>query len=127
MKAYQTHTTNPSDILALALQAAEAGLAVFPLRGKFPAIRKCPESEAQGLGGEALAEHARTCGRAGHGFHDARTERSRVIALFNAAPDATGYGIATGSPSRRIVDGPDGLREAQRLGLTSEYVVRTGR
>jgi len=47
-----------------------------------------------------------------------------------AASRATGYGIATGAASGVIVvdiDGPEALAEAQRRGLTSERIVRTGR
>jgi hypothetical protein len=50
--------------------------------------------------------------------------------MFNAAPDATGYAIATGSSSGVAVidvDGPEAHAEAQRLGLQSGYVVKTGR
>jgi Bifunctional DNA primase/polymerase, N-terminal/Primase C terminal 1 (PriCT-1) len=102
-EAAQRNTTGS----VLALAAAAKGYAVFPLSGKIPAIK------------------------GGKGFKDAATERSRIISMFNAAPDATGYGIATGSPSRVIVvdaDGPEALAEAKRLGLTDTgRVVQTGR
>jgi hypothetical protein len=91
-------------ILRLALAAAEAGRAVFPLRGKVPLTSR--------------------------GFKDASRDRARVTAMFNAAPNATGYGIATGERSGIVVvdvDGPEGRAEAERLGLRSDYVVRTGR
>ncbi len=91
-------------IASLAMQAARAGRAVFPVSGKIP--------------------------RTPHGFKDASREPSRVTALFNAAPDATGYGIATGEASGIIVvdvDGPEARAEAERRGLRSGYVVKTGR
>jgi hypothetical protein len=104
------HTTESqpglSDALRAALAAAAAGMAVFPLRGKIPAIK------------------------GGAGCKDASRNRGQILGMFNAAPGATGYGIATGSPSGRIavdIDGPEAQREAERLGLTSGYTVRTGR
>jgi hypothetical protein len=125
-------TPQGSGVLTLALEAAAAGLAVFPLRGKIPAIGKCPEAKTQGLTGEALAAHARTCGRAGHGFHDASRDPARITAMFNTkgGRSATGYGIATGTASGVVVVDVDDLesrKEAERLGLTSGYVVRSGR
>jgi hypothetical protein len=50
--------------------------------------------------------------------------------MFNAAPNATGYGIMTGAAAGVVVvdiDGPESRAEAERLGLTSGYVVRSGR
>ncbi len=51
--------------------------------------------------------------------------------MFNAAGRrATGYGIACGAASRRAVldvDGPEAVAEAKRRGITSGYVVKTGR
>jgi hypothetical protein len=51
--------------------------------------------------------------------------------MFNrAGARATGYGIATGGASGNLIvdiDGPEGVAEAKRLGLTSGYVVKTGR
>lgn len=51
--------------------------------------------------------------------------------MFNAAGDrATGHGIATGAASGVVVvdvDGPEGRAEAERRGLESGYVVKTGR
>jgi hypothetical protein len=93
-----------SGITHLALQAAAAGRAVVPLQGKVPLTA--------------------------HGVHDASRDPSKVTAMFNAAPDATGYGIAAGAASGRAmvdVDGPEALAEAERLGFTSGYVVKTGR
>src|SRR5215203_4957313 len=94
-----------SRIVAKALEAAEQGMAVFPVKGKAPLTK--------------------------HGVKDASRERSRVTAMFNAAPHATGYGIATGDASGGLavcdIDGPEGEQEAKRRGLTSGRVVRTGR
>ncbi len=91
-------------IVSLALEAAAAGRAVFPLAGKVPLTR--------------------------NGFKNASTQPQQIYAMFNAAPDATGFGIATGSASGLIVvdvDGPDAVAEVRRLGLTSGHVVKTGR
>jgi hypothetical protein len=102
----QSYTPEPerTTIVSLALEAADSGLAVFPLVGKVPLTR--------------------------NGFKNASRDRSRVTAMFNAAPDATGYGIATGRASGVVVvdvDGPEAVAEAKRLGLTSGHVVKTGR
>jgi hypothetical protein len=102
----QSYTPEPerTTIVSLALEAAAAGRAVFPLAGKVPLTR--------------------------NGFKNASRDRSRVTAMFNAAPDATGYGIATGAASGLIVvdvDGPEAVAEAKRQGLTSGHVVKTGR
>jgi hypothetical protein len=104
LNQYYTQQPERTAIVSLALEAAASGLAVFPLVGKVPLTR--------------------------NGFKNASTNAQRVTAMFNAAPDATGYGIATGAASGLIVvdvDGPDAVAEARRLGLTSGYVVKTGR
>src|SRR5215207_985421 len=91
-------------IMAMALEAAGANMAVFPVFGKVPLTA--------------------------HGYKDASRDRARVTAMFNAAPSATGYGIATGSASGIVVvdvDGPEARAEAERRGLQSGYVVRPGR
>jgi DNA-binding transcriptional ArsR family regulator len=93
--------------LYLALEAAASGLAVLPLQGKEP-----------------------TTGATPNGYENASRDRSRIGAMFNrSGKRATGYGIATGAASGIVVDidGPAGLEEAKRLGLTSGYVVKTGR
>lgn len=98
-----------SRVLSLALAAAETGMAVFPLRGKYPAI-----SKEDG----------------GKGYKDASRDQARITAMFNAAPHATGYGIATGKASGVVVvdvDGPEARQEAERWGLASGYVVKSGR
>jgi hypothetical protein len=95
--------------LYLALEAAAAGRAVLPLAGKLPAISKT---------------------RGGRGYEDASTDPQKIRAMFaKAGKRATGYGIATGAASGIVVDidGPEALDEAKRRGLTSGYVVKTGR
>jgi hypothetical protein len=94
--------------LYLALEAAASGLAVLPLQGKEPTTGATPK-----------------------GYENASRDRSRITAMFNrAGKRATGYGIATGAASGSIVvdvDGPEAAAEAKRRGLTSGYVVKTGR
>jgi hypothetical protein len=102
----QSYNVEPerTTIVSQALAAAASGLAVFPLAGKVPLTR--------------------------NGFKNASTNAQKITAMFNAAPDATGYGIATGAASGIIVvdvDGPEAVDEAKRQGLTSGYVVKTGR
>ncbi len=102
-KEYRT-APDRTTIVSLALEAADAGRAVFPLRGKVPLTA--------------------------HGVKNASRDRARVTAMFNAAPSATGYGIATGAASGVVVvdvDGPEARAEAERRGLHSGYVVKTGR
>jgi hypothetical protein len=94
--------------LYLALEAAASGLAVFPLAGKLP-----------------------TTGATPNGYENASRDPEKIRAMFaKAGKRATGYGIATGAASERIivdVDGPEAVDEQKRRGLTSGYVVKTGR
>ncbi|WP_078905689.1 bifunctional DNA primase/polymerase [Streptomyces varsoviensis] len=89
--------------LAHALAAADHGLAVIPLTsGKLPAVRSPHRAD----GDAASVGHAQCrgeCGRPGHGIHDATAEPAAVRALFAAAPWATGYGIACGTPPRHLI------------------------
>ncbi len=104
LNQYYNVVSERTTIVSLALEAAAAGRAVFPLAGKVPLTR--------------------------NGFKNASTNAQRITAMFNAAPDATGYGIATGAASGLIVvdvDGPEAVAEAKRRGLTSGHVVKTGR
>jgi hypothetical protein len=104
LNQYYNVVPERTTIVSLALEAAADGMAVFPLIGKVPLTR--------------------------HGFKNASTNAQRVTAMFNAAPDATGYGIATGAASGLIVvdvDGLEAVAEAKRQGLTSGHVVKTGR
>jgi hypothetical protein len=79
-----------SSIAKLARGYAAKGTPVFPLRGKEPLTR--------------------------NGFKDASADPSRVTAMFNAARDATGFGIPTGSFSGLVVVDRDGdSEEAQRI------------
>jgi hypothetical protein len=79
-------------------------MAVFPVRAKVPQTPR--------------------------GYKDASRDPARVTAMFNAAPNATGYGIATGAASGIVVvdvDGPEARDVAISRGLRSGHVVRTGR
>ncbi|MBB1251758.1 bifunctional DNA primase/polymerase [Streptomyces sp. OF3] len=73
-------------------QAAARGFHTFPIgRAKLPAIRSPHRDDTAG------APSCRgACGRPGHGVHDATTDPKRLDELFDAAPYATGYGIACG-------------------------------
>jgi hypothetical protein len=93
-----------SQLLGAARRGAEQGWAVLPLRGKEPATP--------------------------HGHKDASRDPARVTAMFNAARDATGYGIATGKRSGLAVldvDTEEGLEEAKRRGLPPTLTVKTRR
>lgn len=84
--------------LAHALTAAERGLPVIPLSPtKLPALRSPHSGDPEPVlcRGE--------CGLPGHGVHDATTDPAGVRALFNAAPWATGYGIACGRPPHHLI------------------------
>ncbi|MFJ2090426.1 bifunctional DNA primase/polymerase [Streptomyces sp. NPDC087901] len=84
--------------LAHALSAAEHGLPVIPLSAtKLPALRSPHRDESPSSGCRG------TCGRPGHGVHDATTDPAAVRALFAAAPWATGYGIACGRPPHHLI------------------------
>jgi hypothetical protein len=67
-----------------------------------------------------------------HGFKDAFTDPSRVTAMFNAAPNATGIGIRTGGLSGLVVVDRDG--DSDQAGLiwdslppTVEVITSRGR
>src|SRR5215218_3361665 len=89
-----------ADRLRAALDYGARGVPVYPLvpGEKNPVIRRCPEAKRLKLTGAALAEHARTCPRDGHGFHDATTDPSRITAWFNRWPLAN-IGTPTGERS----------------------------
>ncbi|MDX3314567.1 bifunctional DNA primase/polymerase [Streptomyces sp. ME08-AFT2] len=73
-------------------QAVSHGYHVFPIgRGKLPAIRS-PHRDDLPDTPSCRGE----CGRIGHGVHDATADLKRLDELFDAAPYATGYGIACG-------------------------------
>ena len=101
------HRRAATNTLTLALEAA-AGRAVIPLEGKTP-----------------------TTGATPHGVKDATRDPDVIRAMFRRAGSrATGYGIATGAASGIVVvdvDGPEAWAKAKRRGLTSGYVVKTGR
>lgn len=96
-------------------QAAQRDMDVFPLsRGKLPAIRSPHRDDPPGT-----PSCRGECGRIGHGVHDATTDAKRLDELFDAAPYATGYGIACGRGNEPLlgvdldrkngVDGVDAL------------------
>jgi hypothetical protein len=73
-------------------QAAQHGLHVFPIgSAKLPAIRSPHRDDPPGT-----PPCRGTCGRLGHGVHDATTDPKRIDEQFDAAPHACGYGIACG-------------------------------
>jgi hypothetical protein len=78
-----------SFFLKNALKLAERGFPVFPIKGKTPLTP--------------------------HGFKDASRDRSRVTAMFNAAPNATGIGIRTGGLFGLVVVDRDGDSDQARL------------
>jgi hypothetical protein len=107
----QRKYTPQPEILTKALDAAAGrGYAVLPLSGKVPAI---PKREG------------------GNGHKDATTAPAGILKLWDRATRRiTGYGIATGQRSGVVVaeiDGPAGVAEAKRRGLTSDYIVKSGR
>jgi hypothetical protein len=93
-----------SFLLKLALKHAKRDFPVFPTKGKAPLTP--------------------------HGFKDASADPAKVTALFNAAPNATGFGIPTGGFSGLVVVDRDGdSKEAGRIwdSLPPTLEVRTGR
>jgi hypothetical protein len=93
-----------SIFLKTALNFAKRDIPIFPIKGKAPLTP--------------------------HGFKDASSELSRVTAMFNAAPNATGIGIPTGGFSGLVVVDRDGdSEEAQRIWdtLPPTLEVATGR
>ncbi|MFD6426020.1 bifunctional DNA primase/polymerase [Streptomyces sp. NPDC060198] len=84
--------------LAHALNAAERGLPVIPLNSaRLPALRS-PHP-----GGAARTACTGQCGLPGHGVRDATADPAAVRALFAAAPDVAGYGIACGQGPHRLI------------------------
>jgi Bifunctional DNA primase/polymerase, N-terminal/Primase C terminal 1 (PriCT-1) len=93
-----------SIFLKTALNYAQRGIPVFPLKGKRPLTA--------------------------HGWQDASTDASRITAMFNAAPNATGIGIPTGGFSGLVVPDKDGdSEEVRRIwdSLPPTLEVATGR
>jgi hypothetical protein len=93
-----------SAILEAALGYARKKVPVFPVRNKTPLTH--------------------------NGYKSASSDPSRVTSMFNAAPNATGFGIPTGRVSGLVVVDRDGDSEAtqqqwEKLPLTVE--VRTAR
>ncbi len=101
-------------------QAAARGLHAFPIgRAKLPAIRSPHRDDPPGTPpcrGE--------CGQPGHGVHDATTDPKRLDELFDAAPHATGYGIACGRGNEPLLgvdlDRKNGVDGVATLGALAE-------
>jgi hypothetical protein len=97
------------DAFERALEAArESGMAVFPLNFKTP-----------------------TTGATPNGLLNASRDPQMIADMFwRGRSRTTGFGIACGQRSGVIVadiDSREGIAEAKRRGLTSDYVVRSGR
>jgi hypothetical protein len=93
-----------SFFLKTALKVADRDIPVFPIKGKVPLTPQ--------------------------GFKDASANPAKVMAMFNAAPNATGFGIPTGGFSGLVVVDRDGdSKEARRIwdSLPPTLEVRTGR
>jgi hypothetical protein len=60
------------------------------------------------------------------GWRSATRERSRITGFFNTAPHMN-YGVVSDRMAVVDIDGPKGLREAERLGGRPTFSVRTGR
>ncbi|MFE9851053.1 bifunctional DNA primase/polymerase [Streptomyces sp. NPDC005576] len=110
--------------LAHALNAAERGLPVIPLTAaRLPALRS-PHP-----GRPARTACTGQCGLPGHGVYDATTDPAVVRALFAAAPDVAGYGIACGRGPHRLIGidldadtaGPATGQAADALGATDAH------
>jgi hypothetical protein len=103
-------------------QAAQRDMDVFPIsRGKLPAIRSPHRDDPPGT-----PSCRGECGRIGHGVHDATTDPKRLDELFDAAPYATGYGIACGRGNEPLLgvdldrkNGVDGV--ASLAGLAEQH------
>lgn len=120
-----------------ALKYAERGIPVFPCMpgDKRPAVKKCPEAARKQLVGEALAEHARTCLRDGHGFHDATTDPRKINDWWGRYKGAN-IGMPTGERSGIISQDLDTYKpgamtveevEAKLGAIPETATVRTGR
>ncbi|MEV6316805.1 bifunctional DNA primase/polymerase [Streptomyces sp. NPDC051776] len=117
--------TPPAGPRRHALAAAALGLPVIPLtRGKLPAVRSPHHADP------APVRCTGECGRVGHGIHDATTDPETVLALFAAAPWATGYGIACGRAPHHLIgldldvkNGTDSLASLRRLACEHGFTV----
>ncbi|WP_329315436.1 bifunctional DNA primase/polymerase [Streptomyces sp. NBC_01262] len=112
--------------LLAASEATQRGLPVFPIgRAKFPAIRSAHREDPPGT-----PRCRGECGRLGHGVHDATDDEQRLGVLFDAAPYATGYGIACGRGDAPLLgvdldrkNGVDGVDALALLAAEHEFVV----
>ena len=107
-------------------QAVAHGYHAFPIgRSKLPAIRSPHRDDPRG------ATPCRgTCGRIGHGVHDATTDPKQLAELFDAAPYATGYGIACGRGNEPLLgvdldrkNGVDGVASLAALAEQHGFTV----
>ncbi|MBO7938937.1 bifunctional DNA primase/polymerase [Streptomyces sp. S9] len=107
-------------------QAVQHGLNVFPIgRIKLPAIRSPHRDDPPGT-----PPCRGTCGRLGHGVHDATADPKRLDELFDAAPHATGYGIACGCGNEPLLgvdldrkNGVDGVASLDALAEQHGFIV----
>ncbi|MFD3512609.1 bifunctional DNA primase/polymerase [Streptomyces sp. NPDC058657] len=117
--------------LAHALSAAERGLPVIPLSlTKLPALRSPHHGEPAPEAGGDRPPCRGECGLPGHGVYDASTDPAVVRALFAAAPRATGYGIACGSPPHHLIGidldtkhGDDPVAALEQLGRAHDFAL----
>lgn len=107
-------------------QAVGHGYHALPIgRIKLPAIRSPHRGDPPGT-----PPCRGTCGRVGHGVHDATTDPKRLDELFDAAPYATGYGIACGRGNEPLLgvdldrkNGVDGVASLHALAEQHGFTV----
>lgn len=107
-------------------QAVAHGYHAFPIgRAKLPAIRSPHRDDPPGT-----PSCRGSCGRIGHGVHDATTDPKRLDELFDAAPYATGYGIACGRGNEPLLgvdldrkNGVDGVASLEALAAQHGFTV----
>jgi hypothetical protein len=117
-------TSDFTQALQFALAAAAHGLPVIPLsRSKLPAIRSAHRDDPT----PPAVCHGE-CGRLGHGVHDATADPAKVRELFDAAPWATGYGVACGRSPHHLIGldldrkgAVDGIRELLLLAAAHDF------
>jgi hypothetical protein len=98
------------DLPEWALDYAERGIPVLPLRGKLPRI-----PAAHSPGDPRYGQCKGECGREGHGVHDATTDPDQVRAWWRRWSHAN-IGLRTGVVFDVIdVDGPRGRDSLQRF------------
>lgn len=113
-------------IIQTAHAAARHGFAVFPTGSKkWPAIKS-----AHPKGDPARGRCRGECGALGHGVYDATSDPDRLNVLFEAAPWATGYGVACGVAPHHLVgldldrkNGDDGVAELEQLAARLDFEI----